>query len=268
MIRRPVVAGMFYPMGRESLEKTVSKLFEKTKTGDFSLVISPHAGYEYSGKTAAHAIQSLRPSGSFIILGPNHNLLGSEFSITLSGRWETPMGDAGIDSKLAKELGKCKILNEDDISHAHEHSIEVQLPFLQHRFRNFEFVPISISNMGYSENFLKKCETLGRHIAMTIKGKQVNVIASSDFSHYLPRRVAEEKDERAVERIKELDPEGLFEILEEIGGSVCGYGPIAVMIYIAKELGMKTIKIIDHTDSGDSTGDKNAVVSYYAIGFK
>ncbi|UCC91508.1 MAG: AmmeMemoRadiSam system protein B [Candidatus Aenigmatarchaeota archaeon] len=268
MMRGPVVAGMFYPFSRDSLERMLSKLFEHTKANEFVCVVSPHAGYEYSGKTAAHAIQSLRPAKSFLILGPNHSITGSEFSIMGSGEWETPMGRIGIDQELAKEMKRCEVIREDDFAHMQEHSIEVQLPFLQHRFKSFEFVPISIANMDYSDEFLRKCETLGKHIAKTIKGGGTNVIASSDFSHYLPKEVAEDKDEKAIEKIEKLDPKGLFRTLEEINASVCGYGPIAVLMYVAKSLGLGKAEVINHTNSGDSTGDFSSVVSYYAIGFK
>jgi hypothetical protein len=267
MERRPVVAGMFYPFGKDPLEKMLSELFKETKKGDFSCVVSPHAGYEYSGKTAAHAIQSLRPAKTFVILGPNHNLTGSEFSIMGSGEWGTPLGKIKIDSDLAGLLKKCELLSEDPMAHVNEHSIEVQLPFLRHRFKDPEFVPVSMANMDYSEEFLEKCEALGKHIARAIKNKPIGVIASSDFSHYLPAEIAKEKDEKAIEKIRKLDPKGFFRTLESIDASVCGYGPIAVLIYIAKELGLKA-KVINHTNSGDSTGDYSSVVSYYAIGFK
>jgi AmmeMemoRadiSam system protein B len=267
MIRRPIVAGMFYPMHEDNLKEQLSRLFRGTESGDFVCVVSPHAGYEYSGRTAAFAINSLRPAKSFVILGPNHNLLGSEFSVMRRGEWETPLGTISIDSGLAKEIGACEVIREDDFAHLQEHSIEVQLPFLQHRFKHFGFVPVSISNTDYSEDFLGRCESLGRHIAKTIKGKEVDVIASSDFSHYLPKEKADEKDSKAIEKITNLDPKGFFRTLEEVDASVCGYGPIAVLLYTAKFLGLKTAKIINQTNSGDSTGDFSSVVSYYAIGF-
>jgi AmmeMemoRadiSam system protein B len=268
MIRRPVVAGMFYPMQRDNLSEQLSRLFRGTERGDFVCVVSPHAGYQYSGKTSAYAINSLRPSKSFVILGPNHNLLGSEFSVMRRGEWETPLGTISIDSELAKEIGACKVIREDDFAHLQEHSIEVQLPFLQHRFKSFEFVPISISNTDYSDDFLGRCETLGRYLAKAINNKDTGVIASSDFSHYLPKEKADEKDGKAIEKIRNLDPKGFFRTLEEVEASVCGYGPIAVLMYTAKFLGLKTAKIINQTNSGDSTGDFSSVVSYYAIGFR
>jgi AmmeMemoRadiSam system protein B len=268
MARKPVVAGMFYPFGKDALKQNLSKLFAGVKKGDFVCVVSPHAGYQYSGKTAAFAIGSLRASKTFIILGPNHNVIGNEFAIMSSGAWETPLGGVEIDSMLAGLLSKCEVLVEDDLAHAHEHSIEVQLPFLQYRFGSFKFVPLSITNVDYSEEFLKKCESLGRHIAKKIKGKGIGVVASSDFSHYLPAKVAASKDTRAIDEIKQLNPAGFFRSLEENNASVCGYGPIAVVMYIAKHLGIKAAEVISHSNSGDETGDYSSVVSYYAIGFR
>ena len=267
MIRKPVVAGMFYPFGKEALERMLSKLFEGVRNDGCLCVVSPHAGYEYSGRTAAYAIASLKPAKTFVILGPNHNALGPEFSVMGSGRWETPLGANEIDSALAKEL-KCDVLEEDDLAHAHEHSIEVQLPFLQHRFGSFRFVPISIANVAYTDEFLEKCISLGMHIAKTIRGRQIGVIASSDFSHYLPAKVAASKDAKAIEMIKRFDAKGLFRTLENIDASVCGYGPIAVAMSVAKALGLKEAKVINHTNSGDTTGDFSSVVAYYAIGFR
>lgn len=268
MIRKPVVAGMFYPFGSEALERTLSKLFSGANGGDFTCVVSPHAGYEYSGRTAAFAINSLRPTKTFIVLGPNHNVFGHEFSVMSSGEWETPLGPIRIDSELARELKKCSILGEDELAHMHEHSIEVQLPFLQYRFKNFRFVPISVTNIDYSDDFLKKCVSLGKHIAKTTRGRPVGIVASSDFSHYLPAKIAEEKDAKAIEKIAKLDTDGFFRALEDIGASVCGYGPIAVVMSAAKAMGMKKAMVINHTNSGDVTGDFSSVVSYYAIGFK
>jgi hypothetical protein len=267
MNRNPVVAGTFYPSSKATLEGMLAKLFAGANKDDFGLVVSPHAGYEYSGKTAAHAINSLKPAKSFIVLGPNHSSIGAEFSIMTSGEWETPLGGVKIDSSLAGELNKCGILDEDVIAHAHEHSIEVQLPFLQHRFKNFGLVPISIINTDYSGEFLESCALLGKMIAKTIEGRPIGVIASSDFSHYLPSKVADEKDSKAIKKIIALDAKGLFKTLEGMDASVCGFAPIAVVMAAAKALGLKA-KVIDHSNSGDATGDYSSVVSYYAIGFK
>jgi hypothetical protein len=268
MARRAVVAGIFYPFGEDALKQNLSSLFEGVKKGDFVCVVSPHAGYQYSGKTAAFAVNALRPAKSFVILGPNHNLIGNDFAVMSSGAWETPLGRIEIDSALARALGKCDVLAEDALAHEHEHSIEVQLPFLQHRFGNFRFVPISIASTAYSDDLLEKCGILGKHIAKTIKGKNVDLVASSDFSHYLPAKIADAKDSKAIDRITKLDVKGFFRVLEDVDASVCGYAPIAVIMSAAKELGLREAKVIHHTTSGDETGDYSSVVSYYALGFR
>ncbi|MCX6817897.1 MAG: AmmeMemoRadiSam system protein B [Candidatus Aenigmarchaeota archaeon] len=267
MVRKPVVAGTFYPSGQNDLRNALTALFRGAGKETFSAVVSPHAGYQYSGRTAALAISSLKPAKSFIILGPNHNLIGPEFSIMSSESWHTPLGTVEIDTSLAQQLKKCPILEEDSLAHAHEHSIEVQLPFLQHKFKNFRFVPISISGTDYSEEFLEKCVSLGKHIATVAKG-DIGIIASSDFSHYLPVSVADNKDTKAFAMIEKLDVNGFFNALEKTGASVCGYAPIAVVMSAAKASGLKKAILINKTNSGDATGDYSSVVAYYAIGFK
>jgi predicted class III extradiol MEMO1 family dioxygenase len=288
-IREPVVAGTFYPFDPGHLKEQLNSLFSGIKTEQKCLgAVSPHAGYEYSGRTAAFAISSLRQAKTFVVLGPNHQGFGAGFSIMGSGAWRTPLGEVAVNPDISRELIKSGIVQEDSTAHLQEHSIEVQLPFLQHRFgtrtlqldmkstsksnasaqtNTFDFVPICIMNTGYSGEFLKECKTLGAAIARTIKGKGIGVIASSDFSHYLPAEVAEEKDSRALKKIIALDTKGLFKILEETSASVCGYGPIAVLMAAAKELGLKA-RLINKSNSGDSTGDYNSVVAYYAIGFE
>lgn len=266
--RKPVVSGMFYYHEPKNLKDQLSRFFEKTKTGGCLGVVSPHAGYEYSGQTAAHAINSLKPAKRFLILGPNHSGLGSEFSMMSNCDWETPLGVAKIDNDLAKELKKCKILEEDDLAHMNEHSIEVQLPFLQFRFgSDFRFVPISIMNTDYSKEFLQNCDSLGSFIAKIIKSGDVRVIASSDFSHYLPHKIAKEKDDKAIEKIKNLDLAGFFKTLDDVNASVCGYGPIVILMSIAKNLGLKKVDLIHRSSSGDSTRSFSSVVMYNAIGF-
>ena len=170
MLRKPVVAGVFYPSNPKELEKLLKDLFSGTRKGSNLGVVSPHAGYPYSGRGSASAINSLKEADRFIVLGPNHTGLGKPFSILLNGEWETPLGSVKIDSGLAGGLKKaCGFLEEDSLAHKQEHSIETQLPFLQHRFPGFSFVPICIMNMGYSQDFLEKCGKLGKEIAKLVK---------------------------------------------------------------------------------------------------
>jgi hypothetical protein len=266
-IRRPAVAGTFYYLGREMLEGQVAKLFRQAKGRPrFRAVISPHAGYPYSGKTAARAIASLLPAGTFIILGPNHTGLGKAFSIMSSGEWETPMGRVPIDSGLAGRLRRNPV-EEDPLAHYQEHSIEVQLPLLQHRFKEFSFVPIAILNITYGEAFLSDCMKLGKGIAAVLESSdKTGLVVSSDFSHYVPLDEAAEKDRLALETIMALDPRGLFRVLSETGGSVCGFGPIAALLAAARELGLKP-EMIHSSTSAEALGDRSSVVTYHALGF-
>jgi len=265
--REPAAAGMFYDDDPKRLEAGLGELFSGVKPAKAcQMVVSPHAGYMYSGKTAAHAIGSLKKAKSYIIIGPNHTGLGPMFSMVGSGYWEMPLGECRIDFKLAMKLKSFRLLKEDELAHLQEHSIEVQLPFLQHRFREFSFLPVCIMAAGYSVDFMSMCSELGKTVASAVKATGAGVIASSDFSHYLPQKTAEKKDNAAIRRILKLDLPGFFRTLEEEDASICGYGPIAVAMSAAQELGLRPA-MIHSSSSGDASGDYGSVVTYHAIGF-
>lgn len=267
--RKPVVAGTFYYNDPGILKDQLREFYSKVGTEQKCTgVISPHAGYMYSGQTAAFAIGSLKPAKSFIVLGPNHTGLGPGFSIFPGGAWKTPLGDCNIDFELAEELKEAFPGLEDDASaHTDEHSIEVQLPFLQYRFKDFRFVPITIMGSHYNDSgHLEKLESLGAAIAKLVKGKSMGLIASSDFSHHLPLRAAEHKDDMALQKILKLDAKGFFDVLHKTDGSICGYAPIIALISAAKRLNLSA-KLIQKSNSGESTGDFGSVVTYKAVGF-
>jgi AmmeMemoRadiSam system protein B len=268
-IRHPAVAGSFYPSDREKLSSQLNEFFSKAgQEQKCRIVVSPHAGYAYSGQGAANAIASLVPAKAFIILGPNHTGMGQEFSLMKEGVWKTPLGDTEVDSSIAKELIESGTAEPDDWAHASEHSIEVQLPFLQHRFgAGFSFVPVCIMNTGYSDDFLEKVERLGKAIAEMMRGREIGLIASSDFSHFVPAKSAKRFDMEAIDKIKSLDAKGFFRTLQKNRASVCGFGPIAAAISAAKELGVEKAELLSYTNSGDVTGDHSSVVAYAAIGF-
>ena len=266
--RNAMVSGAFYPSDKGKLSSQLSDLFSQAAVQEkYRIVVSPHAGYMYSGLGAAHAIGSLKPAKTFIVLGPNHTGMGQEFSIMSNGAWKTPLGDVPIDSAAAAELRKSGILEDDDWAHASEHSIEVQLPFLQHRFGSFSLVPVCIMNQGYSQDFLSKCERLGHMIGLLMQEKEMGLVASSDFSHYVPAKSAEKYDMQAIGKITDLDGKGLFQTLQKNRATVCGYGPIAVAMAAAKTLGLKSGELIKYMNSGDATKDYSSVVAYAAIGF-
>ena len=267
MIRQPVVAGMFYYSDPELLKNQLSVFFKSAKAEGYRAVISPHAGYEYSGLTAAHAINAVSGFSKYIILGPNHNLIGYRFAVFESGSWLTPLGECKINEDIANKL-KGEIIKPDINAHAYEHSIEVQLPLLQYRVKDFTFTPISIRNISYDRDFMNDCIKIGKMIAKIVKvDRDIGVIASSDFSHYLPAEIAKEKDMAAIEMIKKLYVRGFFDVLEETDASICGYGGIAITMAFAREMGL-SVDIIHSSNSGDVTHDYSSVVSYYAIGFK
>jgi AmmeMemoRadiSam system protein B len=268
MDRIPAVSGQFYPSEKGRLSSQLSGLFTKAnQSPKYRIVVSPHAGYVYSGLGAAHAIGSLNPAKTFIVLGPNHTGMGQEFSIMSSGSWSTPLGDAQIHLGTASQLLKSGLVEEDDWAHESEHSIEVQLPFLQHRFGRLSFVPVCMMASGYSGDFLKKCQVLGEFIGSLMSKQDISLVASSDFSHYMDAQSAERYDMQAVEKISSLDLKGFFETLQKNRASVCGYGPIAVAMAAAKSLGLNKGELISYTNSGDVTKDYSSVVAYAAIGF-
>ncbi|MBU0898964.1 MAG: AmmeMemoRadiSam system protein B [Nanoarchaeota archaeon] len=269
-VRPAIYAGNFYSLNSSELEHQLNDFFSQTKgiEKECRIIVSPHAGYVYSGRTAAYAVSSLKPAKSYIILGPNHTGLGETFAIMPSGGvWDTPLGRVETNKKLAEKLlSSCGLLKEDHEAHMREHSIEVQLPFLQFLNKEFTFVPISIMSECTKE-FAARCEELGKTIAKIMKEEDLSLIISSDFSHYLSEKEAEEKDNKAIERIEDLDLYGFFETLQETDASICGYGPIGVAIVVAKELGLHA-EIIHRSNSGQVTKDFNKIVSYIAIGFE
>ena len=277
--REPVVAGSFYDENPKYLKEDIEeyiKDFKGSRKIDTNIeksclgVVSPHAGYVFSGRTAVQAISCLMPAKTFIVLGPNHSSPGSSFAVWGSGEWKTPLGEVIVDSTLANELkDSCSILKEDKTVHMKEHSIEVQLPIMQQCFGDnvFSIVPISIMNADYSNGFQKDCEKLGNAIASLFKTNKIGIIASSDFSHYVPQDIAKQRDDDAINYILNLDVKGFFQSLEQNDGSVCGYGPIAVLMSISKVLGLKA-RLISGCNSGDVTGDNRSVVAYHAIGFQ
>ena len=266
-VREPAAAGMFYSADSEILRENIKELFSNAKmNNDCVGVVSPHAGYTYSGKTAAKAISSLKPAETFIIIGPNHTLMGPEFSIMGHGSWKTPLGEVRINEELAHQLKRNKILEEDSFGHEQEHSIEVQLPFLQYMFKDqFQFIPISVANTSYSETFLEHCKSVGETIAE--HSDNVSIIASSDFSHYIPLKTAKRYDMEAIECIENLESEEFFHTLKKHNASVCGFGPIAILMTSMKKIEKKG-KLIAYTSSGEATHDYDSVVAYAAIGFK
>lgn len=274
LVRQPAVAGMFYHLNQEMLRKQIKNCFDhelgpkKIKQEKFVGTVIPHAGYTYSGPVAAW-IYSIIPKCNYIILGPNHRGFGSRFGVMREGVWKTPLGSVKINEKVTKKLIESNPLLEYDVlSHEAEHSIEVQLPFLQYRFGdNFKFVPICVTNEFFSFDFLEECKAVGKTIANVIKKEKSKwiIIASSDFSHYISYEDAYSTDNYVIDAILRLNEKDFFLRLQEKNASVCGFGPIAIAIIVSKELGAKKGKLLKYSTSGDVVGDRGVVVGYGSI---
>lgn len=273
MIREPVVAGQFYPLHESDLVKELERCFSisgipgKTRNENkIVAVVCPHAGYTYSGPTAAYSYKALKEDRTpeiFVILGPNHSGVGPGVSIYPKGEWKTPLGKVKISAELAKKIsGKDFMLDMD--AHAYEHSIEVQLPFLQYVYKtDFKIVPICLMDQR-----LDSMKILGEKLSEVLDPNKHVVIASTDFSHYVPYQSAYERDLKAVNAIKKLDENALFDTLSKFDVSICGPGGIVAGIVYAKNVGAKSGELLKYQTSGDVTGDKSAVVGYGALVLK
>lgn len=262
-IRNPAVAGQFYPETKAALQREVERYLIRDAAKVKAIgIVSPHAGYVYSGEVAGAALSSAELKDTCIIMGPNHTGKGSPFSIMTEGTWRLPSGDCEIDTKLAKAiLAGSKYLEEDDDAHRYEHSVEVQIPFLQALKPGMKIVPMVLAEAG-----LDVYRSIGREIADAIKKvSAATIIASSDMTHYEPHEVAKEKDKKAIEAILKLDEQKLIDAVTRYDISMCGYVPVCVMLAAAKELGAKQAKLVKYRTSGETSGDYNAVVGYAGI---
>jgi hypothetical protein len=216
----------------------------------------------YSGHVAGAVFGRLPKRPTYIILCPNHTGRGAPLAIMSSGEWLTPLGRVPVDSALARLLRRsCHLLMEDAEAHEDEHSLEVQLPFLQRSVGEFKFVPIAIGVGGYSG-----LESLGHSIAQAVgPAAAVMIIASSDMNHYEPDSLTRQKDRKAIDKILALDPPGLYEVLRHDDISMCGYGPTIAMLTAAKDLGAQRAELIKYATSADTSGDRDAVVGYAGI---
>ena len=278
-LRYPAVAGSWYAGTPQDLRKQIEQLFmHRLGPGSIPSVVEdgprnmiglvvPHAGYMASGPIAAHAYHHLAKDGKpdiVVIFGPNHTGHGSALSIMNEGAWRTPLGDVKIDSETAEKiLRSSSIIDIDDRAHVYEHSIELQLPFLQYLFGSrFNFVPICFMMQD-----LESSREVGKAVAYALKGKNGLVLGSSDLTHYEPQEKAEKKDWLAVDAALDMNEKRYYNTVESYGISTCGYGPVIATITAAKELGAKKAELLKYGTSGDVLGDRSAVVGYASIAF-
>lgn len=264
MDRIPAVAGRFYPGQSLELRRDVEGYTTSSaeKTSAHGIVV-PHAGYMYSGAIAGQTFSRVVLPPRIIILGPNHHGLGHPAAVYDDGAWQTPLGRMPIDAPLAAAvLAGCPILAADKLAHKSEHSLEVQVPFLQVLAPECSIVPICLGQLGLSD-LLRLGEDLGQVLSQY--PGQVLVVASSDMTHYEPGAVARKKDQRALKYIADLDPRGLYRTVRDERISMCGVIPVVVMLAAALKAGAKKATVVHYGNSGDVTGDQSEVVGYAGV---
>jgi AmmeMemoRadiSam system protein B len=220
--------------------------------------IAPHAGYMASGMNAAHVYKAIAEDGlpdAYVIVGPDHH--GIQYDVALCGEpYVTPLGACGIHEGIVKKLSK--IIPNDASSHRYEHSVEAQVPFIQYIDPNAKIVPIIMSDQS-----MECAEFLSKEIAKACEGIDVIVIASSDLSHYVPKRTARSESEDVIKKVLTFDVRGMYDVINAKGITACGYGPMAV----AMQSGGNNAKLLKYSDSGDSLGNNNDVVAYASVVF-
>lgn len=264
MVRKPAVAGQFYTSDPKRLINQL-ETFVKTeeKTMKVRGVIVPHAGYTYSGAVAGSVYARIHIPETVIILGPNHHGIGSKAALYPPGEWLTPLGNIGIDQQLsAKIKSTSSLVEEDSTAHLYEHSIEVQVPFLQYLNPDVSIVPLCLGFTDFSS-----CKSLGLSLARAINTyqKEVLIIASSDMSHYQQAEEARHDDSLVIQEVLKMNPEGMYSIVTARGITMCGIIPATVMLIAAMALGASMSELIRYTTSGEITGDFNQVVGYAGV---
>lgn len=264
MIRKPAVAGQFYTDDPEKLRIQLQSMITASPSREVAVgVISPHAGYIYSGAVAGRLFGSVYIPSTVVVLGPNHHGIGARAAIFAEGSWQTPLGEVPVNNVLVQSIIKHSPLVEaDQKAHLFEHSLEVQIPFLQFVRPDLTIVPLCL---GFSD--YKSCQQLGSGIASAIReyADEVLIVASSDMTHYESATSARKKDEQAIERVLALDPEGLLHVCREKDITMCGVIPATVMLIAARQLGATQATLVQYATSGDVTGDNQQVVAYAAL---
>lgn len=268
LIRHPAVAGRFYRSDPEELREEVRSHLRQIPKDKGRLVralgcIAPHAGYMYSGHVAGAVFAGLEVPRLCLVLCPNHTGVGRPLAIVSEGGWETPLGEVAIEGGFATALKRrCGLLEEDSSAHRNEHAAEVELPFLQMRQPQLKIVPIALGTGRF-----ELLEQLGDAIADVIaaEGNAVLIVASSDMNHYEPDAITRVKDQSAIEPILRLDARALYDVVTQQHVSMCGVGPVVVMLTATKKLGATRAELVKYATSGDISGDRDLVVGYAGV---
>jgi AmmeMemoRadiSam system protein B len=268
MLRLPAVSGRFYPSDPTELKALIR---EYTRTEKIVMparakaCLVPHAGYVYSGHVAGAVYARIAVPKKILILGVRHFPRGENAAILSSGAWQTPLGDAAIDEPLAEALrAACPLLREDSVAHSSEHSLEVQIPFLQALQPEFVFVPVALGTVRF-EDLVAVGEAIGRVLAAS--PDEILLLTTSDLNHYENDATARFKDHKAIDRILALDARGLYDTCRNEAISMCGLGPTVAMLTALQSLGSTRAELVRYATSGDVSGDFSSVVGYAGIVF-
>jgi AmmeMemoRadiSam system protein B len=264
MQRQPVVAGQFYPGQADELRRTVKEFLtgEKPPRSAIGMMV-PHAGYVYSGAIAGQTFSRVEIPPTVVLLGPNHTGYGSHLAVFPSGSWATPLGEAEVNADLsARIIEECPGAIADDLAHRFEHSLEVQIPFIQVKSPTTRIVPVCVGHSSL-DSLLAFGEALGQVVEKT-PGK-VLLVGSSDMTHYESAEKARDQDMKALKKILELDSDGLYHLVLTERISMCGVFPMVVLLAAAQHLGAKKGTLVHYGNSGDVTGDRAEVVGYAGV---
>jgi AmmeMemoRadiSam system protein B len=268
MLRLPAVAGRFYPSSPDELTTLVRKYSQpesEIATQKVGGCLVPHAGYVYSGHVAGAVFSRIQLPKRILLLGVRHQPRGANAAINSSGAWRTPLGDASIDTELAAQISTaCPILREDTVAHANEHSLEVQLPFLQVLAPGFTFVPVALGNVRF-EDLVEIGAAIGKVLAAS--REETLLVTTSDLNHYEDDVTTRTKDQKAIDRILAMDARGLSDICRDAQISMCGLGPTVAMLTALSTIGSNKAELVRYATSGDISGERDAVVGYAGMTF-
>jgi AmmeMemoRadiSam system protein B len=268
MLRLPVVAGQFYPGNPHELLALVEKYTSDEspqKKVKVRACLVPHAGYIYSGSVAGAVFSRILLPQKILLLGVRHYPRGEALAVLSEGAWRTPLGDVPVETPLAMRLLKsCPGLREDNVAHSREHSLEVELPFLQVLDPSFSFVPVAVGTLRFEE----LTET-GEGIARVLEEipEEILIVTSSDMNHYEDDPTTRRKDRKAIDRMLELDAKGLYQVCRDQEISMCGLGPAVTMLTAMNRLGVEKAELVRYATSGDVSGDRDGVVGYAGMIF-
>lgn len=264
MLRKPCVAGRFYPASPASLKADVDGYLVAGSAREKAVaLIAPHAGYMFSGHVAGAVYSEAIIPDNIVLIGPNHTGLGADVALMPIGAWETPLGDVGVNEDLASLiLDASPLFKSDSAAHLMEHSLEVQLPFIKTLNKKASIVPITVMRAGIDE-----CAELGASIAraVTSYAKDTLIVVSSDMNHYEPDKKTRIKDSMAIDRVLALDPAGLYKVTQDKDITMCGVIPAVIALHASKKLGAKKGRLVKYATSGERGGGMEQVVGYAGI---